>query len=168
MNVHDPRRLVGEGPRSGPRRAPPSVRPYRGAADLVRDVVLVVRPDGTIIETNDTAVKLYGYARAELVGMNIARLRAPGTHEDLGEQLRTADAEGLFFDTRHVAKSGRVFEVEVSARGSESESGRVIVSVIRDVTLERKAAEALRRSEANFRLVLDHSPEPVALCVDEK
>jgi PAS domain S-box-containing protein len=154
-------------------RAPSSERRASGSLrsasvdglDLVRDAMLVLRTDGVVLDLNEAAVRLYGYSRGELIGMSIDRLRPVSLHASIAAHLAAANAGGVEFDTRHVTKDGRTLHVEVSAQGCDVACGRVIVGTIRDVTAHRSALEELRRSEANFRTVLDNCPDPIALAI---
>src|SRR5512146_3566612 len=108
--------------------------------DALRDIVLVIRPDGRIIEANEAAVQTYGYPRDELLSLSIRDLRAHGFTDSVAEQMSRAGSEGLLFETVHRKKDGSTFPVEVSSRGIDVSDGRVLVSAVRDIS-DRKRAE---------------------------
>lgn len=120
--------------------------------DKVRDILLVVRPDGGIVDANGAAELAYGYSRAELLTRTIADLRDPATLGALADDLRRALDDGAFFSTRHRRQDGRTFPVEVSASVASVEGERLILSVIRDVSERDNAAAALREREERLRL----------------
>ncbi|TET26817.1 MAG: PAS domain S-box protein, partial [Dehalococcoidia bacterium] len=41
------------------------------ATELISDLVLVIRADGTILDTNTTPLKKYGFTKSEIVGKKI-------------------------------------------------------------------------------------------------
>jgi rsbT co-antagonist protein RsbR len=71
--------------------------------------------------------------------LSIRDLRSPDTHEVVAAQMAKAIREGLLFETEHRRKDGSIFPVEVSSKSIEE--GKLLISVIRDIT-ERKRAEA--------------------------
>ena len=127
------------------------------ALDAVRDIVLVMRDDGTLFDVNWAAVDAYGYERDELLGLNVRDLRAPQAHVDLKAQMRSASEGGVTFETLHRRRDGSVFPVEVSSSRFEVDGRPGLISVVRNSTA-RKEHEALRArlveqlSETNLRL----------------
>jgi PAS domain S-box-containing protein len=121
---------------------------YELLAKYARDVVMFVSPwDGHILEANEAAVRVYGYTHAELLALTIADLRAPETRSELPAQLRKAVEEGVLFQTTHIRKDGRRFPVEASAQTTVLEGERVILSIVRDITVRRRAEEEREQNE---------------------
>ncbi len=116
-----------------------------------RDVILLLRPDGRIIEANAAAADAYLYSREELRTMTVADLRPAEGLQDTPGQLATADAQGVLFETQHRRKDGSEFPVEISSRAVTAAGERFIVSVIRDISERKPAGQALRESEEKFR-----------------
>jgi len=109
-----------------------------------RDILLVLDAvSGRVIDANEAAVEAYGYTREELRELDVFALRADPS--DVPQQMAAANAGGVLFEARHRRKDGRTFDVEVSSRGHETSSGRLLLSVIRDIS-ERKRLEAERRA----------------------
>ena len=129
----------------------------------IRDLVLLVRPDGWIADANEAAIAAYGYSRDELVSMNVADLRSPEFAGQVATQLGRADAQGILFETVHSRKDRSTFPVEVSSRGIDLAGGRFLVSVIRDITNRKGAEETLRRSEQKYRSLYSSMSEGVLL-----
>jgi len=115
---------------------------YEKLLDSARDIILLIDPDGRIVEANAAAVAAYGYSREELLGRSILQLRAPVDEATLKAQVKAAESpEGVLFETEHVRKDGSRFPVEVSARALVIEGRAYRQSFVRDVTA-RKQAEA--------------------------
>ncbi len=110
----------------------------------VRDIVILVKPDGRIALANAAAERAYGYPRAELHQMSVLDLRAPHTIDAAPLQLETALDTGILFETEHLREDGTVFPVEVSSRGVTIVGQRYALSVIRDISGRRRREQELR------------------------
>ena len=145
---------------SGQGPLPP--RRLDAVADQARDVILLVDLTGKILDANEAAVVTYGYLRAELVERNVRDLRRPDTLADFALQLSRAP-HGILFETVHRRRDGSEFPCEVSARGIELRGEHCIVSVIRDISERKRAAEALRQTEELFEKVFRKSPVVISI-----
>lgn len=124
------------------------LRRYQLFSEHARDIILFVRAsDGRILEANDAAVAAYGYSREEMLLRNVYELRADSTMRLTVEQMATADARGILFETVHRRCNGEDFPVEVSSRGADLDGERVLISLIRDITERKRTEEALIRAE---------------------
>ena len=137
------------------------LRRYQLLSDNARDIVLFVEPGGRIVEANRAAVEAYGYTREELLALTIYDLRATDVPEKVEQQMDTARAEGILFETIHRRKDGSTFPVEVSSRGAPEGERPVLLSLIRDITRRQEAAVALRESEKRYRQLADSMPQLV-------
>jgi PAS domain S-box-containing protein len=116
--------------------------------DLLRrmgnDILLLIAPDGSIVQANDRALRAYGYDEEEMVRLNVRDLRAPDARGGIDETLQRALSEdGLRFETRHVRRDGSTFPVEVSIRSLEIDGARLLQGVVRDIAAERAARAAI-------------------------
>jgi PAS domain S-box-containing protein len=115
-----------------------------------RDIILFIAQDGRILEANLAAVRAYGHPREALLKMRIADLREPATAGEIRWQMASAVGEGILFETTHRRRDGRTFPVAVDSAGVEVGGERVLVSIIRDLTLSRAAQAELQRAEARI------------------
>lgn len=130
---------------------------YKRLLDSARDVVFVVDADGRIVEANRAAETTYGVPRDALVGTALSELRDPASLPSMPDQLAAADRGGVLFETVHRRADGGTFPVEVSSRGEDIDGQRVLVSIVRDITLRRQREMererlAVELAEANARL----------------
>src|SRR5205807_7928906 len=103
---------------------------------------------GRILDVNRQACASLGYAREELVGMVASDFDPDVTPADLEDFGRTLDGGGtIAFESRHRRKDGTVFPVEVRGQAFWEGGRRFLVSLARDITDRKRAAEALRESE---------------------
>jgi PAS domain S-box-containing protein len=129
------------------RRAASEARLQAGRArtalllDQANDVILLIGPDGRILEANKRAEEFYNAAERPLVGRPVSELRAQEERAESGAQLQQALGGSIRFETVHVRSDGTRVPVEVSSRAVVLEGRTTLVSVVRDVS-ERKGWEA--------------------------
>jgi PAS domain S-box-containing protein len=111
--------------------------------------------DGAILSWNPGAERLYGYRAAEMEGQPISILVPPDRQEELPEILaRVRRGEHVeHLETVRLRRDGSRVYVSVSVSPIKAPGGTVIgaSTIARDVTEQRRAAEALARSRAQLR-----------------
>jgi PAS domain S-box-containing protein len=116
--------------------------------DVVRtsaDGFWIVDSQGFLVEVNDAYIQRSGYSRAELVGMHITQLDAQMSAEEVAETMRRLQTAGrVLFETRHRAKNGTVWPVEISTSYWPEGGGR-FVAFLRDLQ-QRKSTETILRA----------------------
>ncbi|MBU0593860.1 MAG: PAS domain S-box protein [Gammaproteobacteria bacterium] len=124
---------------------------YASFIQHANDIVLLMRPDGSIVDANERAIQTYGYKREQLLALNIRDLRAPARRDEVDKQwLEVVAQDGLVFETEHQRQDGSMFPVEVSARFIDVKNQRFHQDFIRDISERR---EAQRQLEASRRLI---------------
>jgi len=121
------------------------------------DAIVVSDHEGKISEVNAQVERSFGYSRSELLGKPIEllvperfRQSHPGHQNDYSHQPRVRPmGAGLELFGRR--KDGSEFPVDIMLGPVEGAEGRVVLSVIRDLSEKRAAEEALRRSEQEIR-----------------
>jgi two-component system, cell cycle sensor histidine kinase and response regulator CckA len=135
---------------------------YRALFQRNLDGLLLVAPDGQIVESNAAAREMLGLTEAELRASRLENLfiAGPAYSERAAERERTGRTAG---ETTFMRKDGTRFAADFTSimPGGIDEPGYGLVS-FRDIT-ERKAAEAyLSESETRVREVLEHGGVGVA------
>ncbi|WP_235606836.1 PAS domain S-box protein [Syntrophotalea acetylenivorans] len=125
------------------------------AIDNTIDQAFWRTPDGRIIYVNEAASAALGYTRDELMGMTIPDIDPDFSLERLSAAWETLKAEGsLHFESRHRAKDGRIYPVEVRTNYVNCDGNEFSCSFVTDIS-ERKATEqALRQAS----LIVENSP----------
>src|SRR5580698_8472093 len=141
--------------------------------DHIKDVVLTVDEDGVIQTFNPTGERVFGYVEAEVVGQRIDQLIAKiatGPHETITQALhRLAASSGdthLDLASRELGaqrKGGEYFPAEVAVSKARLSRREMFVLCLRDVTDRRESEQAMRESEARYRLLVDHAPEAIVV-----
>ena len=128
-----------------------------GLASIVEgseDAILSKDLQGVILSWNSGAEQLYGYTSDEVIGQSISILLPPDRKEEVEGILErvTAGDRVEHFDTKRVAKSGQLVDVSLAVSPIRDRHGRVVgaSSVARDISLQKKAQQALKESERRF------------------
>jgi PAS domain S-box-containing protein len=146
---------------------------FRGLLDSAPDAIVIVDRDARIVIVNGQAEKLFGYARDELVGNTVEMLlpeRVRTRHVlhrtgYIAEPTTRPMGAGLELLARR--KDGTEFPVDISLSPHGSPDGPLVMSAIRDVTeqkraaweTERLAAEAARANAAKSEFLSRMSHE---------
>ncbi len=115
---------------------------YQLLSEHARDIMLFIGQDGRVVEANRAAVAAYGYDRDALLGKTIYDLRDPASAPAIDAQMEQADSSGILFETVHRRADGTLFPVEVSAIGALIDRRRVLISIIRDISVRRRIEAA--------------------------
>ena len=138
------------------------VEHYDSLTKYANDIILLLTPDGKILDVNDQASRAYGYTREELLQLNIRDIRAPETLEVLEKQIeQIARGKGMVFETIHRRKDRRKFPVESSARVIEVGGKQYFQAIVRDITERKDTEKALFQSKQMLEFVLDHVPQRI-------
>jgi len=144
---------------------------YRAIFNAVNDVLFVHDIEtGDVVDFNPKASEVYGY-RPEEIGLLNAQFREgaepPYSYEDQMRWLRRA-AEGRpqMFEWLATDRSGRRFWVEVSLKRATIGGRDRLLAVLRDIEDRKRAEEALRRSEENYRVLFEESLDGIVVVAD--
>ncbi|MBN2574234.1 MAG: PAS domain S-box protein [Deltaproteobacteria bacterium] len=122
-----------------------SERRYRTLFETVTDGIFLAGRDGRIVEVNDSACRMLGYAREELLRMRMDEVVPEDRREHLAEINRAVAEKGRFvFEGVHRRKDGSIYPIEVAASVTELDRAPAFMGVVRDIT-DRVRAEAEKR-----------------------
>ena len=117
--------------------------------------------DGNVYATNLRMQEMMGYEPEEIVKVNVVDTYVDNSDRGrIIDQLRR-DKRVRDFSTRLRRKDGVVFDAMIGADIIEVDGKRLLLTTIRDVTVSRRAQEALRESEERFKTFAEMLPEIV-------
>ncbi|MDR3718659.1 MAG: PAS domain S-box protein [Bryobacteraceae bacterium] len=127
---------------------------YNYLSRSVNDAILLMDDQGVIVEANDYASVMYGYSREQMLGMNIAGLRAAQDLGRMAEQWRRVQLQSsALFETVHARKDGSTFPVEVSSLAITVEGRHYHQSIIRDITQRNLAKKQLENANRLYAVL---------------
>ncbi|KAA3617950.1 MAG: PAS domain S-box protein [Calditrichaeota bacterium] len=128
---------------------------YRSLFLAEPDAIFIIDLDkGKRIETNDSALKLYGYTKEEFLSSDLLNISA---EKDKPEKYLEKGKTGQIVKIPlryHRKKDGTIFPVEISARYFELGGRKMLCATIRDISERKSAEDALRESEEKFRRII--------------
>jgi formate hydrogenlyase transcriptional activator len=130
---------------------------FRSLFEFSPDAIIVTDQHGKIAETNGQVEKFFGYARGELVGQPVEMLVPerfrqghPGHRKEYSAQARTRPM-GIGLELYGRRKDGTEFPVDIMLSPVKTDSGELVLSVIRDLSEKKRAEEELARKEGEKR-----------------
>jgi PAS domain S-box-containing protein len=124
---------------------------FRTLVDHATDTFVLHDEQGNVLDVNRNACESLGYSRDELIGKTalLFELEMDATAwQRRREQLRAGGVATL--ESRYRHKDGTVFPVEVRMREFWQGSRRLIISLARDITERKQAAETIREMQAEL------------------
>ncbi len=129
---------------------------YRNIFESTSDAILIFDYDGRLLEVNPAACTMHGYRRDELLGKNGVELVHPDDHHKFAgfiEQVKRGDT--FHVDGKHIHKDGTPISTKVTGSAFVFAGRPALLAVLRDVTEEHRAIDALKESEARLRFTLE-------------
>ncbi len=151
------------------RPAPPMFE--KQLAALVRtapDAILGIDHEGRITIWNRAATNMFGYTARDALGKNLHALIVPARMQGKARRglkafVKTGKGSLVGKTTKCIArrKDGSEFPVELSISGFQQDAHWHATGIIRDISKQQKAMEALRASEEKFRTLTEQSPNMI-------
>lgn len=123
---------------------------------------IVVHEEGRIVDLNEAGLRMAGYSREELIGQSILLLAHPDSVETILTKVRSGSEEP--YEAVGLRKDGATFPCELRPRTLIRQGRPVRVVIIRDLTAQKQAEQALRRS--NERLEVLHAIDRAILAAE--
>ena len=143
---------------------------YKAPFEEALDAIFIADAEtGVLVDCNRAATVLVGREKSELVGKHQRILHPP--EEIRGEFSRTfkqhlKEKEGQVLETQIITKSGEIKDVAIKTNVFELRGKKLIQGIFRDITELKRAEEALKESEEKYRVLVESSPNLVAIYQD--
>src|SRR5438270_1204557 len=129
---------------------------FRRLLDAAPDVILEVDSQGRMVLINETAERMFGYGRDELIGLNVETL-VPASMRGHHVQHRTSYAAhpqvrpmGTGLELNAQRKDGALFPVEISLSPNPGEEGGRVIALVRDITARKQVEDRLRAIQEQY------------------
>jgi PAS domain S-box-containing protein len=142
---------------------------YRAIFEANEDAVFVHDWDtGAILDVSPKASELYGYSRQELLAIRVGDISSnepPFTEDAAARHIQQAKVHGapLRFPWHARHKDGHLMWHEVTLKRAAIAGEPRILAFVRDVTEQRRAEQAMRASEEQYRAVFNASADALVL-----
>lgn len=111
------------------------------------------------LAVNEAAIDHYEYSRSEFLSMTLRDIRPaediPALEESIWKDMSYDEKPQIW---RHRTKYGRIIYAEITSRNIEFEGRAASLVLAIDVTNRIKAEDALKRSEAGYRSIVQGAP----------
>ncbi len=132
------------------------------AVNLSSDGVFLMDENVRFVYINEAACRSLGFSREELLGKTPPDIDPDITLEACLDMLHAATAEPGRFESRHRAKDGRIFPVELTAVIFEQDGNKFALTTARDITERKRMEDQLAAREREFRSLAENSPDTIA------
>ena len=142
------------------KRMEKALRLTQFSVDQAVEAILWLDPTARIFNVNDTACRMLGYSRQDLMSMTVHDIDPNFPLERWSEHWGHLKERGaLAFEAKYWSRTGEVLDMEVTFNYLQYDGKEYGCAILRDVG-ERKRAEAeLRRSHTFLRQVIDTDPD---------
>ncbi|HPF41420.1 MAG TPA: PAS domain S-box protein [Phycisphaerae bacterium] len=123
---------------------------YRTIIENAVEAIITIDEEGLIESANPSALQMFEYRKAELIGKNVSILVPPSDadrHDEyIRAYLRSGDAKiiGVGRDVEAIRKSGELFPAHLSISESEFNGRRFFSGIVHDLTDRRRYEESVQ------------------------
>lgn len=131
-------------------------RRFRQLLEAAPDAILEVDTKGKIVLLNQTAEKMFGYTREELLGLNVETLvpaAIRGRHvEDRASYTAHPQTRpmGTGLELKAQRKDGTLFPVEISLSPNRTAEGLRVIALVRDIREREEAENRIRAVQKQY------------------
>ena len=143
-------------PRKAEKAVKESEERFRTIFEVSPLAMVNIDGEGRFLRCNQAAVKLFGYSQDELLAMTFNDITHPedrSTASSIFSDILSGKKDSARFEKRYVCKDGRVVLAHLTiaaVRGSQGKFSHA-VTIVEDITERRAAEDALKRSEEEYR-----------------
>ncbi|MFH1852264.1 MAG: PAS domain S-box protein [Candidatus Neomarinimicrobiota bacterium] len=137
------------------------------------DAIITTRLDGSIIQWNPAARRIFGYSEEEVTGSHINLLIPEPLRQRhlnlISNFLETGDKPvlGKTIEVRGQHKNGAIVPLELSLARWNDGTTEYFTCIIRDISKRKRAETALSKSERKYRSIFEKSRDPIYITTPE-
>ena len=135
-----------------------SEKKYRELFNDFDDAIYVHDFNDNILEVNEMACKRLGYSREELTKYGVRKIDSPESFAVYKTKIKKVQEKGrAIVEAVHITKDGKEIPVEINSRVTQYMGKPALISIARDITERKKAAEEIEKL-AKFP---EENPNPI-------
>ncbi|MGA7180716.1 MAG: PAS domain S-box protein, partial [Thiobacillaceae bacterium] len=136
----------------------------RFSLDQVAQAAYLIGADARIQDVNETASRMLGYSREELLGQPLWNIE-PGLQPEtwLGHWQEMQTQKTTTYETVHQGKRGQLLPVKINVSHLNYHGQEYNSILARDLTREKEAEAALKRSQGQLRIFVEQAPTSIAM-----
>ncbi len=137
---------------------------YHQMIEIAEDAIYIISLDLIVLDSNRQGYERLGYKRDEVVGHHISEFTDPDFLDKYPEFLaQLMETKNIQYEGRYRKKDTSLLPVLISSQLMvQDENQEVIFTIARDISIRKKAEEALRASEEMYRIIFESSPVGIA------
>ncbi|MBI5080838.1 MAG: PAS domain S-box protein [Chloroflexi bacterium] len=142
---------------------------YQALTESTAEAIITANSKGQIINWNRAATVIFGYTKAEALNQPLTMLmpeRFRGSHETGIARINSGGERhviGRTVELFGLRQNGEEFPLELSLSTWQARGETFYSGILRDISEERRAEEARHASEERSHLIIDSSPDPIAI-----
>ncbi|MCB2195224.1 MAG: PAS domain S-box protein [Bacteroidetes bacterium] len=141
---------------------------YRNLYENTPVMLHSIDKEGKLISVSNYWLTNLGYSKQEVIGRKSLEFLTPESQEKFYKYFPAFKEKGKINNMAYqmVKKNGEIIDVLLSAISEKKADGTLkrTLAVIIDVTEQKKAQEALRKSEEKFKIIVNSLPQLVSYC----
>lgn len=124
---------------------------YKSILQTAIDGFIIVDFKGNLIEANEAYADMIGYSVSELLQMNILSINSRFTEENLDSEAKRLKEIGFVrYTTKHIHKSGKLIDVELSIKYNGFIDNGVFIIFVNDISDRIKAQQKIETMHENY------------------
>lgn len=138
---------------------------FRTVAQSALDAIIITNIDGTIIYSNESMQRIFGYLEDEISHKSLNILLAGRCREDFQRNLQrfkfspSGAHSGMVFELHGLRKDGSEFPLEISLTIWEVGGEEYITHILRDITERKLVDYELEKIHQRFQQMANHIEE---------
>ncbi|MGC1244842.1 MAG: AAA family ATPase, partial [Spirulinaceae cyanobacterium] len=130
------------------------------SVDNAADGIFWICPDASFFYVNKAACTMLGYSSEELSTSSAFDISLGFSREQWVEHWQAIKVQGsVTFETRHQAKNGHLYPVEITANYLEFEGQEYNFARVRNISDRKQIEDALKQNQTHLEALLNNIPQ---------